>query len=610
MGSASITMTGRRPNLIGKPAYMSPEQARGEAVGVQSDIWAFGALLYEMLTGTSSFGRGQRQKRWRGARVAAGLLGVAPGTSRLARRVVELCLEKNLSRRMQDMGDVRILLEDALASPDRDVPAARPAGIRRRSAWVAAGVAAGVLAGMALWLASTGSGNEKPSAPIHVVVPFLERAATFPLGQRTLAISADGSTIALAGVRRLWIRRFNQKNSISVEIGPASHPFFSPEGEWIGLFTETALVKVPSGGGSPAVITSVTDRPAGGTWRADGTIVYATSEGLYRDPGRWRRTKAHCSARSRAQEDLYGFPQFLPGGQSIVFTLVSQEPTQAPQTVMLDLTTLERKVVLTGSSARYLASGELLYVAESGLHAVAFDASSGGVTSKPISVADVEIPVTPDNGAANFAVSDTGTLIFAPLPRTGLRALAWLTRKGHRDPLPLEPQNYGYTMVSPDGSRIAVERTTRGNRDIWVVDLKRMSQTQLTDGPTEDMLPSGAPTGRACSSGQDASATSTSIRRRPMARRPPEWNSPRLSSRCRSPQRPRANNSSFSTDIATCSCSTSRGPLNCSRSFNSRFDERLADVSPDGRWIAYESNESGKQVEVIVRSFPNVERSS
>ena len=119
------------------------------------------------------------------------------------------------------------------------------------------------------------------------------------------------------------------------------------------------------------------------------------------------------------QEDLYAFPQFLPGGNSIVFTLVSQEPTQAPQTVMLDLTTRERKVVLSGSSARYLAGGRLLYVADSGLHAVAFDASSGRVTSKPILVPDVAIGVAPDNGAANFAVSDTGTLIFAPLPRSG-----------------------------------------------------------------------------------------------------------------------------------------------------------------------------------------------
>src|SRR5215203_686703 len=253
---------------------------------------------------------------------------------------------------MQDMGDVRILLEDALASPDPGVPAARPAAISRRFAWIAAGVAAGILAAMALWLASTGSGHEQPSTPMHVVIPFLEHPATLPFGQRYLAISADGSTIALAGVTRLWIRRFDQKHGISVEIGPASHPFFSPDGEWIGLFTETALVKVPAQGGSPAVITGVTDRPAGGAWRADGTIVYATSEGLYEIPADSGERKLVARPDRARKEDLFAFPQFLPGGDSIVFTLVSQEPTQAPQTVMLDLTTLERKVVLTGSSAR------------------------------------------------------------------------------------------------------------------------------------------------------------------------------------------------------------------------------------------------------------------
>jgi serine/threonine-protein kinase len=607
VGSASITMTGPRPILIGTPAYMSPEQARGEAAGVQSDIWAFGALLYEMLTGTSAFGRKTT------ADTLASVLesqpdysGLPAATPRLARRVVERCLEKSLLRRMQDMGDVRILLEDAVDSPDPGVPAARPAGIGR-SAWIAAGVAAGVLAGVALWLASTRWGHEQPSTAVHVVVPFLEHAATFPFGQRYLAISADGSTIALAGVTRLWIRRFDQKNGIAVETGPASHPFFSPDGEWIGLFTERALVKVAAGGGGPAVITTVTDRPAGGTWRADGTIVYATSEGLYQVPAAGGERKLIARPDRARKEDLYGFPQFLPGGRAIVFTLISQEPTQAPQTVRLDLTTLERKVLLTGSSARYLPGGALLYANDSGLHAVDFDPSTGAVTGKPVAFADVEIPVTPDNGAANFAISDTGTLIFAPLPRTGLRTLAWLTRQGHREPLPLEPQSYGYAMVSPDGARIAVERTTRGNRDIWVVDLKRLTQTQLTDGPTEDMLPVWSADGRRVFFGSrrlgnfdvySQAADGASPARVEFAA--PEFQVPIavtpdgrqliVLDRFRD---------LFLLDLAR--------PARLQQLLQRRFEERLADISPDGRWIAYESDESGTQFEVIVRSFPNVE---
>ncbi len=607
-GGASITLAGRRPILIGTPAYMSPEQARGEAVGVQTDIWAFGALLYEMLTGTPAF------RRETTADTLASVLESQPdytalplGTPRLARRVVELCLEKHLSRRMQDMGDVRILLEDALAAPDRDIAAARPARISRRSAWIAGGVAAGVLAGLAVWLASTDPGNEKPSAPVHVVVPFLEPAAIFPFGQRALAISADGSTIALAGVSRLWIRRFDRKEGISVETGPASQPFFSPDGEWVALFTETALLKVPSGGGGPSVITSVTDRPAGGAWRADGTIVYATSEGLYEIPAAGGERKLIARPDRARKEDLYGFPQFLPGGRSIVFTLISQEPTQAPQTVMLDLTTLERKVVLTGSSARYLTSGELLYATDAGLHAVAFDASSGAVTGKPVAFADVEVAVTPDNGAANFAISDTGTLIFAPLPRTGLRTLAWLTREGRREPLPLEPQSYGYAMVSPDGSRIAVERTTRGNRDIWMVDLKRMTQTQLTDGPTEEMVPVWSADGTRVFFGSRRLGNFDVYSQAADGASPArvDFSAPEL-------QVPIAVTPDgrqlivldrfrdlFLLDFAR--------PARLQPLLQSRFAERLADISPDGRWIAYESDESGTQFEVIVRSFPNVE---
>jgi hypothetical protein len=607
VGGVSITMDGRRPVLIGTPAYMSPEQARGETVGAQTDIWAFGALLYETLTGTSPFARETT------ADTLASVLESQPdfsalpvGTPPLVRRVVELCLEKHVSRRMQDMGDVRILLEDAVASPDRGVPPARPAGISRRSAWIAATVA-GVLAGMAFWLASARSGNERPAAPIHVAVPFLEPPATLPFGQRYLAISADGSTIALAGVRRLWIRRFDQKDGLSVVTGPASNPFFSPEGDWIGFFTETALVKVPSGGGAPAAITTVTDRPAGGTWGQDGTIVYATSEGLYRIPATGGEHTLIARPDRTRREDLYGFPQFLPGGRSIVFTLVSQESTHAPQTVWLDLTTLERKVLLTGSSARYVPGGALLYATDSGLHAVAFDTASGTVTSKPVASPVVEIPVTPDNGAANFAISDTGTLIFAPLPRTGLRTLAWLTRQGHREPLPLEPHHYGYAMVSPDGSRIAVERTTRGNRDVWIVDLKRMTQTQLTDGPTEEMVPVWSADGTRVFFG---------------SRRLGNFDAYSQAADGASPARVAFAAPEFQAPVAATPDGKQLIVLDRFRDLfrlefaqpgqlqpllQSRFEERLADISPDGRWIAYESDESGKQFEVIVRSFPDVE---
>jgi serine/threonine-protein kinase len=217
--------------IIGTPAYMSPEQARGEPVGVQTDIWAFGVVLYEMLTGASPF------RRKTTAETLARVLESQPdysalpvGTPRLVRRVVERCVEKNPSRRMTDMGEVRILLEEALAKPDLDAAVPRAQNTTRRAVWIAAGVAAAALAAAVLWLSGLRLGNERPAAPIHVTVPFLERAATFPFGQRPLAISPDGSTIALAGIKRLEIRRFDQKDTIAIETGVASNPFFSPDG--------------------------------------------------------------------------------------------------------------------------------------------------------------------------------------------------------------------------------------------------------------------------------------------------------------------------------------------------------------------------------------------
>jgi serine/threonine-protein kinase len=601
----TVTLDPTRAGLvIGTPAYMSPEQARGEAVGVQTDIWAFGAVLYEMLTGNAPF------RRKTTAETVASVLesqpdypALPPETPRLVRRLLERCLEKSLSRRMQDVGDVRILLEEALAGPETDPPGARSPVRRRRAPWIAAGLAGVALAVAMPWLARIRSGHDALSGPVHVSVPFLETPATFPFGQRYLAISPDGSTLAFAGHSRLWIRRFDQKDGISVETGPASNPFFSPDGEWVGLFTETSLIKVPARGGTPVQITPVTDRPAGATWRADGTVVYATSEGLYSVPADGGERKLVASPDHAKKEELFGFPQFLPGGQSIVFTAVTQG---APQTVVLDLKTLERKTVVTGSSARYLPGGQLLYAADAGLHAVGFDTSTGRVTGRPVSFPDVEIAVTPDNGAANFAISDTGTLIYAPPPRTALRRLVWLTREGHREPLPLEPQNYGYAMVSPDGSRVAVERTTRGNRDIWILDLKRMNQTRLTDGPTEDILPVWSADGTRVyfgsrrsgnfdiySQAADGASTARLEFAAPDTQFPngvtPDGKQLVVLDRFRD---------LFLLDFAR--------PDRLEPLLQSGFARRLGEISPDGHWIAYESDESGTQFEIVLRSFPDV----
>jgi serine/threonine-protein kinase len=606
---AGATQTGV---IVGTPAYMSPEQARGETIGVQSDIWAFGAVLYELLTGVSPFARST------GVATIAHVLESQPdygalpaATPEIARRLVRRCLERDPSRRLQHMGDVRILLEEALASFDPVAAIGSASTVRRRVPWIAAGLIAAVLVGVAVGMLAARSAPTAPTSPLYVSVPFDGLPLSFPFGTREIAIAPDGSTVALASTRGLQIRHIDQKDGVSVPTGIASDPFFSPDGDWIGLFLETALVKVPARGGTPTTITEMTDRPAGAAWSADGTIVFGTTEGLFAVSANGGTPRVIARPERERGETLYAWPHFLPGGRSIVYTAVFKDANVAPQTVLLDLKSLKRKVLMPGSSAVYAANGDLIYLAGARLNAIAFNAATGALTGKPFVIAGIDVATSPDNGAADFAISDTGTLIFVPSrssPMIGQAVkgtLEWIDRRGQREPLNVEPQYYGYAMVSPDGTRVAVERTTNGHRDIWIVDLKRLTQTQLTDGPTEDMLPYWSADGQRVFFASDRSgnfdvysqaadgASSAALVFAAPGFQVPSGTTPdgRLLIYDKY------------TDLAILNLAK---PDHLEPLLHSGFDERLGQISPDGRWIAYESNESGDRFEIILRSFPDV----
>jgi serine/threonine-protein kinase len=593
--------------VIGTPAYMSPEQARGETVGIPSDIWSFGALLYQMLTAISPF------TRKTGADTIASVLesqpdyaALPPDTPLLIRRLVQRCLEKDASRRLQHMGEVRVLVEETLASLGAGPPGASAPASTRWGPWVAVGVLAATLAGVLIW--SWGSRSAEPAvSPVYVSIPFGGRPVRLPLGTRQLAISPDGSTVALVTYNGLLIRRLNQTDEIVVPMEPASNPFFSPDGEWIGLFQGTALVKVPARGGTPVTLAAVTDRSGGGTWRADDTIVFATSEALYEVSASGGDPKVIATPARDRKETMYAWPHFLPGGGSLLFTVVHEAAAAAPQTILLDLKTLERKTLLAGSSAIYVPGGPLLYVADSMLTAVAFDAATGALTGKPVSFPEIEMAVSEDNGAANFAISHTGTLIFTPPATPNLRTLEWINRHGQREALPFEPQNYAYALVSPDGTLVAADRTTNGNRDIWILDLKRKTQTRLTDGPTEDMLPVWSADGQriffASRRGGNFDVYSQAANGASSARLEfagPEMQAPNAVT-------PDGTRLIVLDRFKNLTVLDFAKPDRLEPLLQGNFDARLGQVSPDGRWIAYESNESGNQFEIVLRSFPNVQ---
>ena len=343
----TLTAVGTQNGVIlGTPAYMSPEQARGEAVGRQADIWSFGVVLFELLTGISPFGRQST------AETLASVLGTRPDYSVLppktpasARHVVRRCLEKDRKRRLQHMGDVRIEIEDALAALTADaVPGATDAvattGRLRRAAGA---IALAVLTGVAGWWLAHRPASTAPAAVVRLSIPAVEAPFRSPFGTRNLAISADGSRVAYTSESRLWIRRLNQKEVVAIEV-TASNPFFSPDGDWVAFFGqsgETGLNKVSAFGGAPVQIAATSQRPGGGTWRADGTIVFATTEGLYQVSGNGGEPRLLVKPDPRRKERQYAWPQFLPDGRSVLFTAIPENSIDVAQIAVLDLQTLE-----------------------------------------------------------------------------------------------------------------------------------------------------------------------------------------------------------------------------------------------------------------------------
>jgi serine/threonine-protein kinase len=488
--------------IIGTPAYMSPEQARGEAAGRQADIWSFGVVLYELLTGASPFGRHTT------ADTLTSVLGTQPdyfvlpsNTPAIARHLARRCLEKDRKRRLQHMGDIRIEVEEALAALTGEA-APGPAdavAARTRQPLVTGAIALAALAGVAGWFLAHRSATKTPGAVVRLSIPSLEPPRPLPYGIVHLAISADGSRVAYASDGRLWVRRLGQKDAVGIEIN-ASDPFFSPNGEWVGFFVsqggDAGLKKAPALGGTPVPIVSTPARPGGGTWRADGTIVFATTEGLYRVSENGGEPRLLVKPDPRRKEQTFAWPQFMPDGRSVLFTVVPEGPIEGAQIAVLDVKTLEARIVLKGgSAARYASTGHLVYASERKLKAIVFDADTQQTRGDPVSLPDIEIAAGSDNGAAEFAVSETGTLLFVTPNSAGppLRPLSWVDRHGKEEPLALAPGRYFYPRISPDGTRVALDISVASrntsHRNIWILNLQRLSLTKLTGGPTEDVFP-------------------------------------------------------------------------------------------------------------------------
>ena len=463
---------------IGTAAYMSPEQVRGQAVDKRTDIWAFGCVLYEMLTARRAFD---------GDTVSDTLSNVLTRQPDLARvpasvrPLLRSCLEQDARRRLRDIGDYwRLLEEPALVRPQRNyLP------------WAIAAIATAAAA-LALWNWSrTPLPQEAPLAPaVRIALdlgPELSVATNFPV----FTLSPDGERIVFvaensASVTYLATKRLDQRVATPLPGTEGAYaPFFAPDGQWIGFFAEGQLKKTRLDGGAPIVLTRAL-AGRGASWGDDGEIVAAldTQVGLSRVSS---ATGAVTPVTTLgAGEASHRWPQVLPGATAAVFTVSRSSGNYAAAdigAVPLGAAPGAVRIVREGAgqTPHYLPTGHLVYVADGLLHALPFDADRLETRGTPTVVLG-EISAAVNFGSSQLSFSRTGAVVYRGGPTQGHTRLQWLTDDGQTAALWDEPAFYQNPRVSPDGGRLAVTVAEGANADLWVFDAERGTKTRLTNG--------------------------------------------------------------------------------------------------------------------------------
>jgi eukaryotic-like serine/threonine-protein kinase len=614
-GAVTLTaaeVPGGGARILGSPAYMSPEQARGMAVDKRGDIWSFGCLLYEMLSGVRAFG-GEAPSD-----VIAKVIEREPDFSALpaelpftVRRLLQRCLEKDRRRRLRDIGDARLELLDAIDKPGSEPTATGPFAARAasRNPWVRRRVlavlvmVAAALAGSAAWLAQRGNG------PALLVTRFAIADDSYAGGG--LAISADGTRIAYLNDSGLVVRsrdRLESKTVAAVNI-VQGNPFFSPDGEWVGFRGWEALRMVPANGGRVA---TVADRhtAAVGNWVGED-IYFASATGLFRTSA---RGGAPVKVAAPAEGEQFVSVQVLPARRAIMFTVI---PTRGNVYGMaanlpgarieaLDLVTGLRQVVVRGGGRpRYTSTGHLLYVSGGTLYAVPFDVSQ-------LRTRGAAVPVIVAEGLLDYDVSAEGTLIYQSALTERLRELAWVDRRGRATSLGAPAMTYAYPRISPDGTRVAIDVIDASDRDIWMWDIGRRTIERFTKDPTGNPIVTWSPDGSQLVFGSERSGVSNAYRQASDGSGEPE----RLlaSDALQMPISYTPDGRLLvSVDVAgqqrDIHLMTLDGEHKSEPLIHGPANELWAEVSPDGRWVVYDSDESG-QFEVYVRPFPNAYQGS
>ena len=642
----SITIMGsRRGSIVGTAAYMSPEQARGQDVNKQADIWAFGCVLYEMLTGRRPFvgdtvsdtiaGVLEREPDWE---------ALPAGIPRPARRALRRCLSKDSQSRLHDVADVSIEIVGAINEPEEVLPAIAPVVApaprwRRAMPWGASIAVGAIVAGLAVW------SELRPLAPpaesVRSVVPIepghrlwgghrwertswaLERPS-----RTAMALSPDGRHLVYSATdgreAQLYRRAMDQERATGLsDTEGGCCPFFSPDGQSIGFFavgeTGWSMKSLPLSGGGARTIVPHVQIPFGASWGDDGTIVFV--DGV---EGRLLRVSALGGAPEpltevdRENGEIgHRFPHLLPGGEAMLFTVVRGDTRCDDADIAVQSLETGRQHVLIerGVDPHYVPTGHLVFTREGTLMAVPFDPVRLEVTGEPVPVQEDVLQACyagnseVDTGAAQVSFSASGLFVFAPggvIPELGA-PLVWVDHNGEPAVLDLGPGDFWAPRISPDGQYVAYMKGHLSQLELWVLDIQRETQERRTFHGG-NLRPVWSPDGKriAFSSDKDGSVTNLYMIAADGSEEPTRLDV----SDCHQFA------SSWSPDGELAFVSEEAGnydiwvlPMEGEVAgepqvfLDSSFRESHPTFHPEGKWLAYSSDETGR-LEVYVRPFP------
>jgi eukaryotic-like serine/threonine-protein kinase len=605
--------------ILGTPSYMSPEQARGRPVDKRSDIWAFGCVLYEMLTGRRLFGaKGSAEVLAQIVEGEPDLSALPASTPASIRRLLGRCLEKDRRKRLPDIGVARIEIDDALAAPAAGDSIATAATFRER-ALPAGIVAAALIVASTVGVLVYGRSSRAKSQPILRASIHLGEPLEFGVQQPSLAISPDGTRVVYrtVGGGPLRSRLLSEPGSTPIAgTEGAVNPVFSPDGKSLAFFVGPALKKVSFAGGAVATVATLPMNVGahgyrGAAWADDGTIAFApsTAAGLFGVPEGGGEARPLTTIDPNANERAHRWPHFVPGGRAVLFTVKSTnlQSFDDAQIVVRSLDTGAQHAVAQGDSAQYLPTGHLVVARAGALYAVRFDVARLAVTGAPVKVAD-DVTTHPESGGVQVAISRTGTLVYAAGgSRTGERPLLWVDRSGAARPVADRQASFFWPRISRDGRRIAVTIDAALSK-IWVLDVERGTFTRASsltgDQDRVVWMPDGVhltfagdPAGTGAvhlfAGGSDGTGSATRLTDGPESCAPLSWSADSRRLLCRRiGALTGLDVSVYSADDRTLT------PF-----LHGSSNEQSATFSPDGRWVAYSSDESGR-TEVYVRPFP------